>query len=112
MRLLALQERKLTEGDISLTLLPVTKAMQVGYTSVAFATESANDFERGMAITDYILTECIKDLRIAGVEYDPVQVAETANIMDTDTVMTLNKINVMVREHLSGLSEDEAKKSE
>jgi len=110
MQLLNFKEKKLKEGDISFTLKPVSKSLQTGYIGTAFASTGMDDFQRKMALTDYILTDCIFDLEINGEKYDGEVLAECANLMDEETIKTLSKIYEMACIHLEGITEDDAKK--
>ena len=112
MKLLNCKEVKVNEDGISFTIKPVTKALQIGYINAAYTTSGESDFVRQMALVDYILSDCITDLVIDGVEYDPVEYAENSNLMDGDTQDKMRQIYTMAYPALEGLSAEDEKKSE
>jgi len=112
MKLLELKEKRLEDGNISIVLKPINRALEAAYLSIIFTGRDRSAFEQQMMLTDFFLTDCIKELKIAGESFDPNEVAERADIMDEGVVEELNRIFTLVIGEFNVSSEEDEKKSE
>lgn len=99
------------DDKFEIKLKVITKPIQMAYINAANNKDGErSDFLVHIGLIDFILTNCIEELKIDGVSFDPLVVAETANIMDEKTLEELRTIHELCAPFLEGLGEKHEKK--
>lgn len=112
MKLLELKEKKLEDGEISIVLKPINRALMASYLTSVVSGRGRTVFEQQMLLTDFFLTDCIKELKISGKSFDPNEVAERADIRDEGVRDVLDRIFTLCANEFNASSEEDEKKSE
>jgi len=102
------------EGDIEITVKPVTVELQRNYLDAVYELlgSGCSDYRKKIDIARYVLGNCVEKLTVEGIEHDPVEVSESINIVNEESAIALNQIYMMVADKIEGLSEPDEKKSE
>ena len=102
---------KSKDGKFEIKTRVITKPVQMAYINAANNPNGErSDFLVHIGLIDFILTNCIEELKIDGVSFDPLAVAETANIMDEKTLEELRAIHELCAPFLEGLGTEHEKK--
>jgi hypothetical protein len=107
MKLLKFDKHVVTDGGITVTVKMVTKEMARGI----LQRSRISSIEEEMHLIDFVLCNCIESFTIDGVEYDPIEVHERANVGDADSVSELQTICAIATGAVF-MSEDDEKKSD
>lgn len=92
MKLLNDERIILEDGEIKLTVRPVTTSRQVRLVELAS--------QRGIAaridLAGFCLKNCIEKISVSDISYDPIKIANSANIADEETLAVMVKLGEMV----------------
>ncbi|MDX8383706.1 MAG: hypothetical protein R8M45_06465 [Ghiorsea sp.] len=86
----------LADGDVSIKTNPITVKVQAAIMSRAV--EGTMEGQIGLA--DYLLRNVITAVTVSGTEYDPVRIADSANLTDDDTLKVLIQLVALVIDNL------------
>jgi len=101
---------RVKDDKFEVKLKVIDKPRQMAYLDVAISKDDVSDFIKHIRLIDFILTECIDELKIDGKEVDPSYVASHANIMDSDTLDELRQLHELCSPSLEGLGQEDKKK--
>lgn len=80
------------DGEIKLTIKPVTTSQQARIADLGIVSGCAARID----LTKYGLKTCIEKISISGAEFDPAQLADHADLSDDGTMAVMLKIGKMV----------------
>lgn len=80
------------DGEIRLTLIPVTTSQQARLIELGALSGVASR----IALTHWCLKNCIETLSVNGEDIAPAQLAEHADLSDNDTLLVMLKIGSVV----------------
>jgi hypothetical protein len=80
------------DGEIRLTIKPVTTSLQVRVIDMAAMAGMANR----IALSHFCLKNIIEKISVNGEDMDPARLAEHADLSDHDTLMVMIKIGQVV----------------
>jgi len=106
MKLLKGHTETVSEDGVTIGVKTITKSMQVRVIDLhtSFSTAQGKD-----EFLSYILKNCIDTLEVNGESFNPTEVADMADMSDTDTVEQLYNIAAMVMGVLFPTEGDEKK---
>ena len=102
MRLLNDERIHLEDAEVKLTMRPVTTSQQARLVDMA----SQSGISARIELAGYCLKSCIEKISISDVIYNPIKLAESANIADADTLAILIKLGEMVTDAAFAKAED------
>jgi len=105
MKLLKDETIKKVEGDVAVSIKPVSTSQQAHIMALA----SKAGIEGKVALTTYALKNLIEKVTINDVDYEPSALADRADLSDTDTITAMVKIGGLVVSAAFPTGEDEKK---
>jgi len=102
MKLLNDERINLEDGEVKLTMRPVTTSQQARLGDLNLQ----SGIEARIDLAKYCLTTCIEKISISGATYDPLQMAEKADLSDKDTMAMMVKLGQMVTIASFAIGED------
>lgn len=102
MKLLNDERINLEDGEVKLAMRPVTTSQQARLAELAVRVGITARIEQA----SYCLKSCIEKISVAGVDYDPVKLADGADISDDDTLAVMLKLGRMVADSAFARDED------
>jgi hypothetical protein len=82
----------LEDGEIKLTMRPVSTSQQTRLVELA----SQHGISARVALAGFCLKSCIEKISISDVAYEPIKLADRADISDESTLSVLIKLGEMV----------------
>lgn len=83
---------ELKDGEIKLTLRPVTTAQQARLGDLNLA----SGIEGHINLAKYCLKSCIEKISVSDVTYDPLLLADKSDLSDESTLAVMTKVGLMV----------------
>lgn len=102
MKLLKDERISLEEGEVKLTMHPVTTSQQARLVELA----TVHGVAARIDLSNYCLRTCIETLRINDEAFEPKELADCANISDPATLSVMVKIGGMVTNAAFAKDED------
>ncbi len=90
------------DGEIKLTMRPVTTSQQARLVELG----SKGGISARTELSIYCLNTCVEKINIQGVDYKPVDLANKSNLSDEETLATIFKIGEIVTEAAFAKDED------
>jgi hypothetical protein len=92
MKLLLDERIERTDGEIKLTIKPVTTSQQARLIDLG----GISGTTARIALTHYCLKNCIEKIAINNAEFDPSKLSDRADLSDHETLLVMIKIGQMV----------------
>lgn len=105
MQLLSGNPEVLTEGNVTITTIPVTPRMQAKIVDL----DKLTSMEALMDLCTYILTECVSEIKVNDKSFNPTELAQKADLRDLDTLKSFVTIKDLVVQNALLKAEDEKK---
>lgn len=102
MKLLNEQRITLEQDEIKITMRPVTTSQQARLVELG----SLRGISARIDLAGYCLKSCIEKISVSDVVYEPIKLAECANISDESTLGVLIKLGEMVTDAAFAKDED------
>ena len=102
MKLLNDQKIELENGEIKITMRPVTTSQQARLADLGAQTGIVARIDLAV----YCLRNCIEKISVNDVNYEPSQLAASANISDEGTMAVMVKLGGLVTNAAFALEED------
>jgi hypothetical protein len=92
MKLLNDERIELEDGEVKITMRPVTTSQQARLGDL----NCRSGIEARVDLAKYCLKTCIEKISVRDVQYDPLLLAEKANLADSETIAVMSKLGTMV----------------
>lgn len=102
MKLLNDERIELEDGEIKITMRPVTTSQQARLVSLA----SQAGIDARIELAAFCLKNCIEKISVNNTTYDPAKLANSANIADEETLAVMLKLGEMVTNAAFAKDED------
>lgn len=92
MKLLNDERINLEEGELKITMRPVTTSQQARLVDLA----SQSGISARVELAGYCLKSCIEKISVSDISFEPAKLASSADISDHDTLAVMLKIGELV----------------